>query len=146
MSVVYAVKCAHEPAARLAIDSLDISGESEILRRMTPTPSAVAHFDVMCPEPELLHTFYADVFGWEVDPRGPGYALVHTPGDAPDGAIVEAEHAELTIGIVVRDLDAAVAAAVERGGTVVMPPTDNGWVVKAQVADPAGNRLSLIAA
>jgi predicted enzyme related to lactoylglutathione lyase len=30
------------------------------------------------------------------------------------------------------------------GGTVLMPPTDNGWVVKALVADPAGNALSLI--
>ena len=25
-----------------------------------------------------------------------------------------------------------------------MPPTDNGWVVKAQVRDPAGNTLTLI--
>ena len=81
-----------------------------------------------------------------MDARGPGYALLHTPGDSPDGAVVEAENGGLTIGIVVADIDAAVAAAVARGGAVVMPPTDNGWVVKAQVADPAGNRLSLIAA
>lgn len=110
------------------------------------TVNAVAHFDVFGPETEPLHDFYAGVFGWEVDARGPGYALVHTPGDTPDGAIVEAERGGLTIGIVVADIDAAVAAAVEQGGSVVMPPTDNGWVVKAQVADPAGNRLSLIAA
>ena len=110
------------------------------------TANAVAHFDVFGPEPERLHDFYAGVFGWEVDARGPGYALLHTPGDTPDGAIVEAESGGLTIGIVVADIDAAVAAAAARGGTVVMPPTDNGWVVKAQVADPAGNRLSLIAA
>jgi predicted enzyme related to lactoylglutathione lyase len=50
------------------------------------------------------------------------------------------------VGVVVPDLDAAVAAAEAAGGTVVMPPTDNGWVVKAQVEDPAGNRMSLIAA
>ena len=59
---------------------------------------------------------------------------------------MEAERAALTVGVVVPDLDAAVAAAEAAGGTVVMPPTDNGWVVKAQVADPAGNRVSLIAA
>ena len=58
----------------------------------------------------------------------------------------EAERPGLTVGVVVPDLDAAVAAAEAAGGTVVMPPTDNGWVVKAQVEDPAGNRLSLIAA
>lgn len=110
------------------------------------TANAIAHFDVFGPEPERLHDFYAGVFGWEVHARGPGYALVHTPGDTPDGAIVEAERAALTVGIVVPDIDAAVAAAVEQGGSVVMPATDNGWVVKAQVTDPAGNRLSLIAA
>ena len=59
---------------------------------------------------------------------------------------MEAEHGGADVGVVVPDLDAAVAAAEAAGGTVVMPPTDNGWVVKAQVADPAGNRVSLIAA
>jgi uncharacterized protein len=44
----------------------------------------------------------------------------------------------------VPDLDAAVDSAAKLGGTVVMPPTDNGWVVKAQVTDPAGNTLTLI--
>lgn len=109
-------------------------------------PNGIAHFDVFGPEPEALHAFYARVFGWEIDVKGPGYALVRTPEGAPDGAVVEAERAGLTVGVVVPDLDAAVAAAEAAGGTVVMPPTDNGWVVKAQVADPAGNRMSLIAA
>jgi hypothetical protein len=27
-----------------------------------------------------------------------------------------------------------------------MPPTDNGWVTKAQVTDPAGNIVTLIQA
>ena len=113
---------------------------------MAHTLNGIAHFDVFGPEPERLQDFYARVFGWEIDAKGPGYALVHTPDGAPDGAVVEAEQPALTVGVVVPDLDAAVAAAELAGGTVVMPPTDNGWVVKAQVADPAGNRVSLIAA
>jgi predicted enzyme related to lactoylglutathione lyase len=108
--------------------------------------SQIAHFDVLGPEPEALHAFYAGVFGWQIAPQGPGYALVATPEGSPDGAVVEAERAGLMVGIVVEDLDAAVAAAERCGGQVVMPPTDNGWVVKAQVADPAGNVLSLIRA
>jgi predicted enzyme related to lactoylglutathione lyase len=44
----------------------------------------------------------------------------------------------------VDDLSAAVERATALGGTVVMPPTDNGWVVKAQVTDPAGNPVTLI--
>ena len=108
--------------------------------------NGIAHFDVFGPEPEALHAFYGRVFGWEIDVKGPGYALIHTPEGAPDGAVVEAERGSFCVGVVVPDLDAAVAAAEAAGGTVVMPPTDNGWVVKAQVADPAGNRVSLIAA
>jgi predicted enzyme related to lactoylglutathione lyase len=108
------------------------------------TPNGIAHFEVLGPDPDALHAFYAGVFSWQVDPQGPGYALVRTPDGSPDGAVTEAEQAGLTVGIVVDDLDAAVAAAKTHGGRVVMPPTDNGWVVKAQVADPAGNLLSLI--
>ena len=108
--------------------------------------NGLAHFEIVGPEPERLHTFYAGVFGWEVAVQGPGYALVRTPEGSPDGAVVEAEVPALTIGVVVADIDRAVAAAKAAGGTVIMPPTDNGWVVKAQVADPAGNRVSLIAA
>ncbi|HEY6887018.1 MAG TPA: VOC family protein [Solirubrobacter sp.] len=112
----------------------------------THTPNAIAHFDVLGPDPDALHAFYAGVFSWQVDPQGPGYALVRTPGASPDGAVVEAEHAGVIVGIVVEDLDATLAAAEAHGGRIVMPPTDNGWVVKGQVADPAGNLLTLIRA
>ena len=48
------------------------------------------------------------------------------------------------LGVSVIDLAAAVVEAVRLGGKLVMPPTDNGWVVKAQVGDPAGNVLTLV--
>ena len=114
---------------------------------MTEAPrvlNGIAHFDVAGPDAAALHRFYAQVFGWGVDERGPGYALLHTPAGSADGAVVEADDASLTVGIVVNDLTAATDTATACGGTVTMPPTDNGWVVKAQVADPAGNRLTLI--
>jgi predicted enzyme related to lactoylglutathione lyase len=60
------------------------------------------------------------------------------------GAITDAEQATVTLGVAVPDLDAALRHAEELGGSVIMPPTDNGWVVKAQVSDPAGNPLTLI--
>ena len=72
-------------------------------------------------------------------------SLVGTPAGAPDGAVLEADEKSITIGVVVPDLDRAIADAEARGGQVVMPATDNGWVVKAQVADPAGNLVTLIA-
>ena len=48
--------------------------------------NGIAHFDVFGPEPEALHAFYARVFCWEIDVKGPGYALVHTPEGAPDAS------------------------------------------------------------
>jgi predicted enzyme related to lactoylglutathione lyase len=104
----------------------------------------IGHFDVAGPELEPLQRFYEGVLGWTVEPMGPGYAQLHTP--QLDGALVEAPEASLTIGVVVPDLDGALAAATESGGAVVMPKTDNGFVVKGQIADPAGNRITLIQA
>ena len=108
--------------------------------------NGIGHFDVAGPELEPLARFYEGVFGWTVHPMGPGYSLVETPEGSPGGALVEAPDASLTVGVVVEDVDRALAAATTRGGTVVMPKTDNGFVVKAQVADPAGNAVTIIQA
>lgn len=110
----------------------------------TRPAGGIAHFDVFGPDAGALGRFYAGLFGWEIDEKGPGYALVRTPDGTPDGAIVEAERGALTVGVAVDDIEAAVATAATAGGEVVVPPTDNGWVVKAQIRDPAGNLLTLI--
>ena len=109
---------------------------------MNADHAVVGHFDVSGPELGALSTFYATLFGWEVVSRGPGYSQVQTPG--LNGALVETPEASLTIGVVVADLDAALTQAEQVGGAIVMPSTDNGWVKKAQVRDPAGNVLTLI--
>ncbi len=106
--------------------------------------NGIAHFDIAGPGFEALRSFYSGVFAWSVAPRGPGYASVTTPEGSADGAIVEAPEATLTIGVVVPDLARSLDLAVAHGGTVAMPVTDNGWVRKAQIVDPAGNRVTLI--
>jgi predicted enzyme related to lactoylglutathione lyase len=108
--------------------------------------NAVAHFDIKGPQFDRLSAFYSEVFGWSVALRGPGYASVTTPEGSVDGALVESEEAALTIGIVVPELARSLDVAVAQGGTIAMPMTDNGWVVKAQILDPSGNRLTLIQA
>ncbi len=112
--------------------------------RKPHAPNGIGHFDIAGPELAPLTKFYASLFGWDVSPAGPGYAMVATPEGSPNGAIVETETASLTFGVVVPDLDAALLAATREGGAVVLPKTDNGWVRKAQIADPAGNVLTLI--
>jgi predicted enzyme related to lactoylglutathione lyase len=107
-------------------------------------PNSIGHFDVSGPDAATLQVFYERVFGWVVVPKGPGYALVETPEGSPNGAILEAETTALTIGVVVADLDAALGAATLHGGEVCMPITDNGWVKKAMLRDPAGNTVTVI--
>jgi predicted enzyme related to lactoylglutathione lyase len=97
--------------------------------------NAIGHFDVAGPDIEQLGTFYAAVFGWQVDPKGPGYAMLKTPDGTPGGALVDAEDPSLTVGIIVSDLDKALQVAAQ---------TDNGWVKKGQISDPAGNCLTVI--
>ena len=104
----------------------------------------IVHFEIAGSDESKLKDFYRDLFGWVLQPMGPGYTLIETPDVSPNGAIREAEQAELTVGVGVVDLDASLAAAAKAGGTVVMPATDNGYVNKGQIADPAGNVITLI--
>lgn len=41
---------------------------------------------------------------------------------------MESDDAAFTVGIVVPELAAALAAAVANGGSIVLPATDNGWL------------------
>lgn len=113
-------------------------------QRKPHTPNGFGHFDIAGPDLAPLGAFYAKLFGWDVVPQGPGYALVATPEGSPNGALVETPDASLTFGVVVPDLDSALRLAATEGGRVTLPKTDNGWVKKAQIADPAGNVLTLI--
>ncbi|MEO7221444.1 MAG: hypothetical protein ABIY37_03150 [Devosia sp.] len=99
-------------------------------RRKTHTPNGFGHFDIAGPDIAPLQGFYTRLFGWGgCRSRGPAAAMVAT---------------SLTFGVVVPDLEQALILAVAEGGAVVLPKTDNGWVKKAQIADPAGNVLTLI--
>ena len=106
--------------------------------------NAVGHFDIAGPDLDALRSFYAGVFGWTIESVGPGYALIRTPEGGVDGAIVETETPAITLGVVAPNLAQALAAAERLGGAIVMPATDNGWVTKAQIADPFGNIVTLI--
>jgi len=105
--------------------------------------NAIVHFDIVGPADEQTHAFYRDLLGWNIEVQGPGYALVETPSGLR-GSIVDGDAPMVTFGVAVADIEAAVASAARLGADVVMPVTDNGWVTKAQVRDPAGNTVTLI--
>jgi predicted enzyme related to lactoylglutathione lyase len=104
----------------------------------------IGHVDVAGPSLAALTPFYEQVFGWTVQPRGPGYAALITPDGSANAALVEQAEPAVTVGVVVPDLAATLALAVGQGGAIAMPATDNGWVRKAQVRDPAGNLWTVI--
>jgi predicted enzyme related to lactoylglutathione lyase len=106
--------------------------------------NGIGHFEISGPDLGALQNFYQGVFGWQIAPKGSGYALAETPDGTANGALIEAEGAGISIGIVVPDLGLALEHAVEHGGSVAMPVVDNGWVKKATLADPAGNQITVI--
>jgi predicted enzyme related to lactoylglutathione lyase len=108
--------------------------------------NGIAHFDVAGPNLSEMTEFYKGVFGWEILSKGPGYSLAKTPDGSVNGALIESDEPGLTMGVTVPNLQKALDAAIACGGTVLMPATDNGWVTKGQVKDPAGNIVSLIQA
>jgi len=114
------------------------------MARKPHAANGIGHFDIAGPELTPLKDFYAALFGWRIEDRGPGYAMVETPEGGPNGALVETEQNSLVMGVVVPDLDRVLTLAAERGGSVALPKLDNGWVKKAQIRDPAGNLLTLI--
>ena len=109
---------------------------------MADNIGVIGHFDIAGDDMGALGKFYGTLLGWDIAAQGPGYAQIETPGLR--GAIVEAPDAALTLGVVVPDLDLALLQVEGLGGRVAMPATDNGWVRKGQVSDPAGNLITLI--
>lgn len=107
-------------------------------------PYGIGHLDVAGPDLAALTPFYEEVFKWTVAPRGPGYAALVTPPGSANGALVEQAESSVTVGVVVPDLTQVLADAQRHGGSIAMPVTDNGWVRKAQLRDPAGNLWTVI--
>lgn len=113
------------------------------------TPNPVTWFEIHSADPERAQRFYGSVFGWTFDDdMMPGYSMIglgdsapikggvaHTKGDSPDAAIFMVQ---------VPDVQAALAAVAERGGSVVTEqqqvPTG---LTFGYAADPDGSVFGL---
>ena len=118
---------------------------------MAVTPNTVAHFAVNVDDMDAAQAFYAAAFGWTFAPWGPpGFFKISTPAGEQPGPIgamqgrrdlgdgVRVTGFECTVAV--DDVEAAVAAAVAAGGTVLMAPVDIPTVGRlAWLADPSGN-------
>jgi predicted enzyme related to lactoylglutathione lyase len=115
----------------------------------------VVHFEINTAARPELTRFYADAFGWTMQPEGDDYVQINTEGvcagtGAPgiDGGIGPSDPGDefVTFYVQVPDVAETLAQVVELGAEVDMPPTQAGRVVFAIFRDPAGNRIGLVRA
>jgi predicted enzyme related to lactoylglutathione lyase len=89
--------------------------------------------------------FYEAAFGWTLTEFGPTYAATLT-GDTDVGLQADAEEAtRAPLPVIdVDDLEAALAAVTEAGGTIVRPIFAFPGGRRFQFLDPAGNELACV--
>lgn len=108
---------------------------------------APAWFEVLSDDYDAVIPFYENVFGWTTHTMSDSEGFRYTTLGKDEGAragIMDAR--ELLAGspshwqfyVRVADTDAAIAAAVELGGALVMPPDDSPFGRLAAIADPSG--------
>lgn len=92
----------------------------------------------------ITKSFYSSVFGWELTDFGPTYSCTMT-GDVDlglQGDATEATRAPLAV-IAVDDLDRALAAVTQGGGTITRPIFAFPGGRRFHFHDPSGNELAV---
>lgn len=117
----------------------------------------VVHFEVIGKDPEKLHAYYSELFGWEIDASNPmKYGLVPREGNVSSEGVgigggvgpgPEGYEGHVTFYVEVPDVEAALAQAESLGGTRVMGPDSvMDQVVLGQFTDPEGHLIGLVQA
>lgn len=112
-----------------------------------PAGAPVVFFDIAGPDSKALSAFYADIFGWNIQPDGRFTTSVLSPLPATlrqEGPDHEPRF-EKVIYLGVPDITATLAKITANGGSIVYPRLEvPGIVVLALFKDPAGNRMGLV--
>ena len=116
----------------------------------------VVHFEVIGKDGRKLQSYYAELFGWDVDADNPlGYGVVLRDGNTnPDGigiggGIASGQQPDypghVTFYVEVPDVEAALAKAEQLGGTRVFgpAPVPGTPVELGQFTDPEGHLIGL---
>jgi predicted enzyme related to lactoylglutathione lyase len=110
---------------------------------------AVMHWEIQSKQPEVLHDFYSEVFGWKIDANNEmNYGLVSSKGanGGIDGGIGGSPDAAARVLVYasVPSISSTLELIEDLGGKTIMPRTDIGMVVMAIYLDPEGNTMGLI--
>jgi hypothetical protein len=115
----------------------------------------VVHFEVIGKDGDALKSYYADLFGWEIESNNPmSYGIVqrdqnvNAEGVGIGGGIAggpDGYEGHVTFYVEVPDVEAALAKAESLGGSRVMgPETIMGEMVLGQLEDPEGHVIGLV--
>ncbi|MEA2332898.1 MAG: uncharacterized protein QOH58_3036 [Thermoleophilaceae bacterium] len=115
----------------------------------------VVHFEIIGKDGDKLRSYYAELFGWEMDSNNPmNYGVVQRDGNTnADGAGIgggvaggpEGYDGHVTFYIEVPDAEAALAKAESLGGSRVMGPDQvmEGLVI-GLFNDPEGHMIGVV--
>lgn len=131
--------------------------ESRAFSQQPDGPSGHAVWiELATPDPDAAFAFYGALFGWEragAMPMGEmgDYAFIGTAADARPGAIMSSATtgapARWNWYVHVPDIDAAIATAQRRGGTLIQGPDEiPGGDFSANILDPDRHQIGLVGA
>ncbi|TML97600.1 MAG: glyoxalase [Actinobacteria bacterium] len=117
----------------------------------------VVHFEVIGKDGAKLQSYYADLFGWEIDADNEmNYGMVDgKKNPAPDGMGIgggiaggpEGYEGHVTFYVAVPDIEEALQKAESLGGTRVFgPDTIMGRIELGQFKDPEGHVIGVVKA
>jgi uncharacterized protein len=115
----------------------------------------VVHFEVTGTDSAALHSFYGQMFDWEIDANNPmGYGIVQREGNlSPEGVGIgggiakgpEGYGGHVTFYVQVPDVETALAQAESLGGSRMMGPEAVAEGVEIGLfQDPEGHVVGLI--
>jgi uncharacterized protein len=108
-------------------------------------PQPLVFFDIAGPDDELLKSFYASIFDWEVDHAGQFAVPVAAAVAVPIKAAIRKDPAEHRLYLGVPDVAASLSDIERLGGTIDVPRFEvPGVVVLGLFRDPAGNAMGLV--
>ena len=115
---------------------------------------SIVHVELPANDLEAAGTFYADLFGWKIQPQpefnymtfdaepGPGGGFVKIGDEASYGPV--SKPGDVLVYVSSDDIDATLARAEALGGKTLLPKTEipnTGWF--GVFTDPTGNRVGL---
>lgn len=106
--------------------------------------NTVNYFEIGTTDPQAARAFYGEVFGWTFGAANPGgYATVNeNAGGLWDSSRIGGG-SWAVFYVEVADIHATLAHATAAGAATVRPLVDNGVILFAHLADPAGNRFGV---